>query len=178
MANGAMSNITTERIECVRLLRIQDPDASYPELADRLERWRPDLMSGSRSRRARAEMVSRVVALIGEQQDASIAVPMAEAEQARNTFVRRMEEVFVQAMREGDWSNARAAARDVAKACGADIERPIRIEAAHAMTDLSMVPQERLAAFVAELSDDDRRAVTMAFPGVIVAAQGETTADH
>lgn len=163
----ASAVVAQERLECIRLIRIQDPNATHSQIADRLERWRPDLLCGARSQRARAAMVAAVIKRIAEAQDDAIAVGSNEAEQARRTFVRRLEQVFHEAMKQGDWNNARSAAKDIAKACGADVDRPIRIEAVSTMASFDAMPAHKLAEFVAYLSDDDRRAVEAAFPGLL-----------
>lgn len=168
------SGVLAERAEAVRVLRTQDPDATYETIADRLAAWRPELTPAYQSRRAKMMMVCRAVKSIEVEQEFELLVPLPEAEQARRVFVRRLEEIFSEAMQVGDLRTARDAARDVAKACGADIELPIRIEPVKSGLNLSEVPTEHIAGFVAGLSGEDRAAVERAFPSLLAAVvEGE-----
>ena len=152
-----------ELVEHVRVILAQDPKLKYAEIADRLEAWRPDLMT-SRTHGSRMQTIYRCVKAIRDNATFSVNIPLPEAEEARRIFVRKAREVWHEAMKKGDLATALKAARDEARACGADIDVPLRVEVAHSSMDLGNVATEHLAAFVASLSDTDKSAVLRSFP--------------
>ena len=152
-----------DRLEAVRQIRIQDPTLSYSQIADRLEKWRPELMP-SKGRQTRKNLIARAVKEIEAQDEGLLVVSLPEAEEARRIFVEEIETIRLEALKKGDLQRAESASVRKAKACGADIDRPIRIETVKPGMALDGVEQPALAAFVAGLSEADRYAVQMAFP--------------